>query len=314
MFPHPYIFKIPKRKIYAGIVFSLLFLPACNSNKGTPPTTDQTVTALPQVQEAKPAEVTETKKNERTPANSDFFVSLLTKLNAEQGYAETLQESTTEENRIENEESAFYHLETIVGYLPLRTLKEAIPMPIFSSGPHQDEYIFDDKKQFGHYNPEFLTWFSANVLPKLREDAVRSATQSSYDKHFRQLALVALQSHRAIRSSKREDHQNGIKRYQEALAGNKAESIASNHKNPAEAFYYGYKGPPWHEVEEQYLEGPPEELEAIRRSYESPCEGRCAEDTMAFFWARRDIDGTSDQWIAILRGFIGIYDPDALKK
>ena len=198
-------------------------------------------------------------------------------------------------------------------FLPKDTVNRSIAIPVFTTGPHQDIFIFQDKTQFGHYNPEFLQWFNDIVVSRLEDPLIRAATKSSFDKHFLELSILAFHSYRKTRTEKFEDYRRGIQEYLSILDENKTKIFSTHYKNPATAFYLGYKGPPWHEIEEEYLETSFEEREHMRRAIEGICYGRCAEDTMAFFWARRDIDGTSKLWIDIITRLLQLYKPTFVK-
>ena len=73
-------------------------------------------------------------------------------------------------------------IRSVVGF---RKMQSISGLSIFRpGGPHEDEVNLSDKRRFGHYNPEFLTWLDDYIIPEGRDDAqFNRLTQLVYKTH-----------------------------------------------------------------------------------------------------------------------------------
>ncbi len=78
---------------------------------------------------------------------------------------------------------------------PLGGVAEAAGVPVFVSGPHAPGIAglgldLSNSREFGHYNPAFVSWAVENGIPGEGNAAARMATQPFYDGHVARIARV----------------------------------------------------------------------------------------------------------------------------
>jgi len=81
-------------------------------------------------------------------------------------------------------------------YLPYAQLKVLAGTPVFLTGPHSSTklnmYAMDN---FGHYNPEFVTWLHTTFIPTAEDKDFKEATESIFNTHVRGLAHAYYVTH-----------------------------------------------------------------------------------------------------------------------
>lgn len=151
-------------------------------------------------------------------------------------------------------------------------------IPAFLSGPHDGARLtLDAPHQFGHYNPEFIAWLRANLLPAQSDPALLATTQPWYDQFLRQRARTWYLAHQRLAADP-VFFQAELAAYQAFLQAQSTPEF--DHE------YYAFAGL----AKEGYSE------------YEV--------DTAVRYWLRRDLDGTRDDFFAGLTDLMQLYDAD----
>jgi hypothetical protein len=83
-------------------------------------------------------------------------------------------------------------------FMDLGKLQSLSAVPVFLSGPHPGSPresgavaagdFNNQSYDFGHYNPEFVKWVYANVIPASEDQSLRQFTQPFYDKLLREIS------------------------------------------------------------------------------------------------------------------------------
>jgi hypothetical protein len=208
--------------------------------------------------------------------------------------------------------SLYAHLKTL---MDLGKMKSLAPVPIFLSGPHDKDFTFRSY-EFGRYNPEFVRWAVANLIPAASNAAFRDLTAPVYQKHLKEVARVYFLTHEYLAQ-----HNAEVKTLQ-------AQYMASIDE---------YRGKPY---DEEMQSGPGAVLQqaAISDSFADRFipKGDTANyananpaarfhykwltendsyfaNTAVGFWIRRQIDGTAPDFFAGLKKLLETYDAAFLK-
>lgn len=160
--------------------------------------------------------------------------------------------------------------------LGLHTLGALSPVPVFRSGPHGERLNAWSERSFGHYDPEFVRWASATLVPEPGSE-LQKRTQPFYDARIRSLARTYLDAGLALQANAA---------FTEGIAAGFAEDLA----DPAE------------------VPGiPAGELARLDGKY-----GAGPAFLAAAFWIRRTIDGTADEFMAGLERLMTTFDAEHL--
>lgn len=175
--------------------------------------------------------------------------------------------------------------------LSFAQISRILPFPIYIRGPHSptDGLVTNDHGQFGYHNPLLLQWIKNSVLPKLREQEVLEATKASFAARLESQCFVYHSTYRYIRNEGRTEYEKALANYRQSiLSGNfgphSPHRILADQVVDSVAYAFEKKGFDYYEAE-----------------------------TSLFFWARRDIDGTADDWASIFKDLLVIYAPDRLR-
>lgn len=78
------------------------------------------------------------------------------------------------------------------GLFTTEELALSAAMPIWVSGPHTPTRLdLNAPADFGHYNPEFVSWMADHLIPGASDPAFRASTQATYDRAIAPLARIA---------------------------------------------------------------------------------------------------------------------------
>ncbi len=84
-------------------------------------------------------------------------------------------------------------------FMDLRKLQSLSPVPVFVSGPHlaaapdqsgavpEQDFNFHSF-DFGHYNPEFVSWAFDHAIPASTDGLLRQVTQPFYERYLREMS------------------------------------------------------------------------------------------------------------------------------
>lgn len=168
---------------------------------------------------------------------------------------------------------------SISPYLGISQLEQISGVRVFLSGPHDRQPNWK-ANTFGHYNPAFVTWASANLLPEKT-----TAAQQAYDRLGRIPARVLLLAYARLKSNTGE--LNGLaNRYRGGSAANLS------------AYY------------QDNLDRDPD-IKAVMASSET--SSYIFPTTMGF-WARREADGTMAIFYGALQKTLERFDADFLRR
>lgn len=165
-------------------------------------------------------------------------------------------------------------------------------MKVFVNGPHQGDMNFA-ANSFGYYNPEFLSWAKDRMIPAMNNEPLRRLTQPFYNNFLQDMSKIYYLTYQQLT-------------YNQAMKERiKAEYLQA----VAQGFPGYYSGGMFFERHFGLWEknAELEQLTGIHRVgpywYWVVSLG---------FWIRRDIDGTSDDFIEILENLLRTYDSDWL--
>ena len=155
---------------------------------------------------------------------------------------------------------------------------------IFGVGPHQNGKLnLKSANEFGHYNPAFIKWVTANGIPGGKNPKLRMELQPVYDKHLRRTARGFFVAHQNLMSQPARLKRVQA-RYLDLLdAENNAGDFLQESFRP-DTNRLEKAGHDWYEV-----------------------------NVAHGFWVRRNIDGTADEFHALLTTLLRTHDADWLK-
>ena len=159
--------------------------------------------------------------------------------------------------------------------LAIAQVAELAGVPIWvAGGPHGKATGLDlaNHREFGHYNPAFVTKIVGFALPAAKDTKFREQTQSTYDTVLQSRARIAWVAHERLAIDSR-SRQTELEAYK------------ANMKAAEPDPYFVER---WYD----YVETP---------------DGNVAK-TLVAWWLRRYMDGTEDEWVPVLRRTMELYD------
>ncbi|MCZ8363706.1 MAG: ATP-binding protein [Microcystis sp. LE19-251.1A] len=183
-------------------------------------------------------------------------------------------------------------------------------LPIFKKGPHTNFSLnFEGGYEFGHYNPEFLTWIQEKVVIEPADSTFKQNIQRAYNDKIKVVARAFYQTHKILFATREgSDEFKTIKsKYQDKIE-----------KQTLERCYLG--GP--EKCGGLYLQEKFRWLgDYLANQNKNISERINGEDNYWYlanvsggFWVRRSIDGTEKQFFDILTQLLEIYDSEWLSE
>mgnify|MGYP001341271986 CR=1 FL=1 len=155
---------------------------------------------------------------------------------------------------------------------------------IFGVGPHQNGKLnLKSANEFGHYNPAFIKWVTANGIPGGKNPKLRMELQPVYDKHLRRTARGFFVAHQNLMSQPARLKRVQA-RYLDLLDAEKDAGDFLQESFRPDTDRLEKAGHDWYEV-----------------------------NVAHGFWVRRNIDGTADEFHALLTTLLRTHDADWLK-
>ncbi|NCS29348.1 MAG: ATP-binding protein [Microcystis aeruginosa F13-15] len=199
---------------------------------------------------------------------------------------------------------------SIKPFVEYRQLIAISGLPIFKKGPHTNFSLnFEGGYEFGHYNPEFLTWIQEKVVIEPADSTFKQNIQLAYNDKIKVVARAFYQTHKILFATPEgSDEFKAIKsEYQDKIE-----------KQTLERCYLG--GPEkcggWYLQEKFRRLG-----DYLANQNENISEKINGEDNYWYlanvsggFWVRRSIDGTEQQFFDILTKLLKIYDSEWLSE
>lgn len=193
-------------------------------------------------------------------------------------------------------------------------VSRAFGQPIFINGPHSDTVLdLNAIEEFGYYNPEFLTWLQSHFKAILADKDFVAQTKPLVDEYLlnsAELFLVTdyyLKDNPAIRDALLQEYKNQYRNY----------NLEANHHYHLYIEQIMKKNPNWDGTDKtkQYIwEYPPvtTQMEQLLIELDQQKWYYTQYGTAIFFWMRRAIDGTDQQFLTLLTDFMQAYDPEKL--
>ncbi len=155
---------------------------------------------------------------------------------------------------------------------------------IFGVGPHQNGKLhLTSANEFGHYNPAFIKWVTANGIPGGKNPKLRMELQPVYDKYLRRTARGFFVAHQNLM-----DQPARLKRvqarYLDVLDAEKDAGDFLQESFRPDADRLEKAGHDWYEV-----------------------------NVAHGFWVRRTIDGTADEFHILLATLLTTHDSKWMK-
>ncbi len=160
----------------------------------------------------------------------------------------------------------------------------------FLNGPHAQGINYNSARDFGRYNPKFLNQLQKSLARLFNNKIFVDNAQALYDKELKQYLRTYYLAY-------------------EAGANNREvmdEYLAILAKEPREYAGSAFLAEPSYYLQEAFRDF----AESIEMEGYDVYEGF----TCPGFWVRRSIDGTADEFYALLTLTIRTFDPDFLKK
>ncbi len=155
---------------------------------------------------------------------------------------------------------------------------------IFGVGPHQNGKLhLTSANEFGHYNPAFIKWVTANGIPGGKNPKLRMELQPVYDKYLRRTARGFFVAHQNLM-----DQPARLKRVQARYL-----DLLDAEKDAGDFLQESFRpdtdrlekaGHDWYEV-----------------------------NVAHGFWVRRNIDGTADEFHVLLATLLTTHDSKWMK-
>jgi len=188
------------------------------------------------------------------------------------------------------------HMASRLSYAKLRALSG---VEVFLDGPHKGKQLrLDAKRSFGRYNPAFVRWAIAHLIPAADDAAFRVATQPLYDRFVKPLATAYYLTWRKAQVEPR-CFEREVERYTRFLAGR------DDAEMPYERYFFF--------MNKHFCENPDGGFEFFhRRGFDEDTNGNVIK-TAAAWWMRRTIDGTAKDWARGLTKLIRTYDMGLLQ-
>ena len=168
--------------------------------------------------------------------------------------------------------------------LNLAQLQKLSGHKIFGSGPHQNGKLhLKSANDFGHYNPAFIKWITANGIPGGKNPELRKELQPVYDKYLRRTARGFFVAHQNLKA-----HPQRLKlvqaRYLDLLDAEKDAGDFLQELFRPDTDRLEKAGHDWYEV-----------------------------NVAHGFWVRRTIDSTADEFHTLLITLLTTHDSKWLK-
>lgn len=165
--------------------------------------------------------------------------------------------------------------------------------PIFRQGPHGDHQLnLSSQSSFGFYEPEFLLWLENHLTVTMKDEQFISMSKSMVDKYLINTVHLYIMSYHYLKDNP-DIYSNLFDNYQSQYHN---QAIKDNHHY---AFYTNSKSPitqyEWFTIN-------------LQNSFNSDGYKYVAVGSAIFFWMRRGMDGTDQQFITLLKEFYGAYN------
>ena len=167
---------------------------------------------------------------------------------------------------------------------------EYLPHPVYVSGPHASSLNMRSRTEFGHHNPQLLTWLEQQIDSQLGNPVIITATRGGYEKNLQHSVHLYSYLRKYMQQNSPERFQlaveNYLSRINDGVQANEATASSTLSRD-----IYPIMG------------------EFVRSGTVADTDYR--ETHLAImFWARREIDGTADQWFRILETIMNQYEPE----
>ena len=173
--------------------------------------------------------------------------------------------------------------------LDLNALEAFSGVPIFLSGPHQGGRLnVTAGGSFGHYNPAFINWFRANIIPMLTAPSMSSMVRSGYNRSLKNLGRAYAAAYRYLATER--DIAGLTARFYHQEVTNASPSSSG----------LGMK------LQEKFRSFSDRQARDGLDWYET--------NVAAGFWVRRHIDGTHVSIHQGLMELLKVYDPEIYKE
>lgn len=159
------------------------------------------------------------------------------------------------------------------GYASLEVIEATFGQPIFLRGPHSGDLDFNSTTSFGYYNPSFVGSVYKSVEATLANPMFSKIGKPVYEKHLKSMAHTYLAAHKYLVENPK---------IREALISDYLMMMAQPEGTTEGSLQGRFRG---------YAEAA-EKGAAKSNIYEA--------FTAPAFWLRRHIDGTDDEFVALL--------------
>lgn len=168
----------------------------------------------------------------------------------------------------------------------LAMLEKLTGEPVYLSGPHNKEIVFTAQGAFGHYNPKFVDQLDKAFGQMSKDETFNKWMQDFYKEELQGLCQTYYLSYNAPTD-------DIVKGYKEIV-------------EKAEPCEEGFLCPPSDYLQSVFSKFASELEDQGYNTYES--------STAPGFWVRRQLDGTSAQFYALLKKVLKQYDADFMAK
>ena len=182
--------------------------------------------------------------------------------------------------------NTYSHLSTYITY---KLISNRFSQPVFLSGPHSTSSLdLKNIEAFGHYNPEFPRWLSAQLTEVLSDASFVESTKPLVEEYILNLGFLYFETYKYLQANPE---------MKKSLATDYQRELSS--KSPEESYYWNISWWPSEQEETDTIWM----MNQLGKDYD-PNKVASA----VYFWLRRNIDRTESDFFAGLTKFLQAYD------
>ncbi|WP_298517194.1 hypothetical protein [uncultured Kordia sp.] len=170
-------------------------------------------------------------------------------------------------------------------FFSISALETIVGERVFLKSPHTDTPNYKSKTTFGYYNPLFIKKLEGNLRFVFENESFVKSMQAHYDKELKQYLRTYYLSYK----------------------------VAANNEEIMAGYLAAISDPKKHEYMDGRIKGPSFYLQETFRDFANSLEKDGYDVYEAFtcpgFWVRRSIDGTADEFYALLNLTLQTFDP-----
>lgn len=200
----------------------------------------------------------------------------------------------------------YHHLRL---FMDLGKLQSLAPVPVFVSGPHRAEFTFASN-DFGHYNPQFVSWALENAIPAATDEVLRQVTQPFYDTFLREMSRYYYITYLDVQAALPRITAEVIPTFMKELEKFRGKPVGADSFRAGPGAYL--QGVVFDKYARQFNRFDRAGNESSIFKWSSGSQDYFHSSVAGGFWIRRMVDGTSAGVADVLRKLLTTYDGEWL--